>query len=300
MFASSLSMRSVVRGLACFALSLAALGCRPAPADTPIAFLAQGDGVWQAWWLKTPQSEPQRVARLNRDVARLSWFPSGRELLLNLQDGRIVRVDVATGAVADVPFPAEEVLDAAIGPDGRSIAYSIGFAADADRNDIWIYDMTTRQARKLTRMAGLQHDPVWSPDGRSIYFLSGGGPQAHNLWRVEVASGSTEQLTTNGLYHFDPAIRADGAIAYSGNRDGDYDVWLLKPGGEPQPLTRDAALDARPSWSPSGESLVFESARENGVSQLWRYDLATKKTTRLTDLPGGARMPVWAPTGERQ
>jgi TolB protein len=297
---SCFPIRPILRGLACLALGLAMLGCRPAPADTPIAFLAQGDGVWQVWWVKTPQSKPERVTRLNQDVARLSWFPNGRELLLNLQDGSIVTVDVPGGRVVEVPLPAQDVVDAAICPDGRRIAYSVSFAGSSDRNDIWIYDMTTRQSRKLTSMPGLQHDPVWSVDGRTIYFLSGGGPQAHNLWRVDVASGDTEQITVSGLYHLDPTVRADGAIAYSGNRSGDYDVWLLTPGGEPEPLTRDPALDARPSWSPSGEALVYESAREGGISQLWRYDLKAKNATQITDLPGGARMPVWAPAGERR
>lgn len=282
------------------ALSLLLGGCRSEPADAPIAFLAQRDGLWQAWWIERAGAQPKALSKTSEDVIRLSWYPNGRELLLNLQDGSLAKVNVANGLTTKLDFPVAGVADAVISPDGRRIAYSVSMVDSGDRNDLWTYDLATRERRKLTTMPGLQHDPVWSPDGKAIYFLSAGGPQAHDLWRLDLATGSTEQLTVNALYHFDPAVRSDGLIAYSGNEDGDYDLWTLKPGKPPQRLTRDPALDARPSWSPDGRTLVFESTRDGGTHQLWRIDPEGGQATRLTNLPGGARMPVWAPTGMRR
>lgn len=290
-----------LRMLRAAALSLSLLlgGCRSAPADAPIAFLAQRDGLWQAWWIERAGAQPKPLSKASEDVIRLSWYPDGRELLLNLQDGSLVKVNATTGRMTKLDFPVAGVADAVISPDGRRIAYSVSMVDSGDRNDLWTYDLATGERRKLTTMPGLQHDPVWSPDGKTIYFLSAGGPQAHDLWRLDLATGSTEQLTVNALYHFDPAIRPDGLIAYSGNSDGDYDLWTLKPGKIAQRLTEDAALDARPSWSPDGRTLVFESTRDGGTHQLWRIDPDSHQSTRLTNLPGGARMPVWAPAGAR-
>jgi Tol biopolymer transport system component len=140
---------------------------------------------------------------------------------------------------------------------------------------------------------------VWSHDGKWIYYLSASSPQSHDLWRVDATTGSSEQLTVNALYHFDPAVREDALIAYSGNSGGDYDLWTLEAGESPQRLTQDPALDAHPTWSPDGRSLIFESTREGGVSQLWRIDLETRKVSRITRIDGGARMPAWAPVGKR-
>lgn len=278
-----------------FALALA--GCTRAPSNAPIAFLAQGDGRWQVWWMSSPGASPVQVTHLSQDVARLSWFPDGRSVLVNLQDGQLLRVDVRSGNASGLKFPFAGILDAVIGPDGRHIAFSMSLADSNDRNDIWIYDMVSGEQRKLTSMPGLQHEPTWRPDGKAIYFLSGKGGQTHDIWRVDVTSGTTEQLTVNALYHFDLAAREDGTVAYSGNQGGNYDLWLLPSGGKPERLTNDAALDARPTWSPDGRSLVFESMREDAVADLWRIEADGRQPQRLTRMPGGARMPVWAPTG---
>ncbi len=278
-------------------LALALLGCDRTPSNAPIAFLAQGEGRWQVWWMPTPGATPQQVTRLPQDVARLSWYPDGRTVLANLQDGRLLRVDVRSGTTQAIKFPFAGILDAVIAPDGKRVAFSMSLADSNDRNDIWIYDTASGEQRKLTSMPGLQHEPVWSPDGQALYFLSGKGGQTHDIWRADVATGNTEQLTVNALYHFDLAVRDDGHAAYSGNQGGHYDLWLRPTTGTPERLTNDAALDARPSWSPDGRSLVFESMREGGVAQLWRLDMTSKHTQRLTNMPGGARMPVWAPMG---
>jgi TolB protein len=290
-------MDALLTSAAALAIGAALSGCESAPSTTQIAFLAQENDLWQPWLMATSGAPPARITRLAEDVVRLSWFPNGRELLLDMQSGRLLRVDTTTGKTAPIDFPVEGVVDAVIGPDGRRIAYSVSFVDSGDRNDIWTYDMVSREQRKVASMPGLQHDPVWSPDGSAIYFLSSSSPQAHDLWRVDLASGNKEQLTVNDLYHFDPAVRNDGAIAFSGNRAGDYDLWIREQGGQSQQLTHDPALDAQPSWSPDGRALVFESSRDGDISQLWRYTLSTKRVERLTTLPGGARMPEWAPAG---
>jgi TolB protein len=291
-------MARITRIAASAALGIAMLGCQRTPSTAPIAFLAQGEGRWQVWWMKTPGAAPVQVTHLPQDVARLSWFPGGREVLANLQDGRLLRVDVRSGATTPVTFPFAGILDAAISPDGRRVAFSMSLADSNDRNDIWTFDLVSGERRKLTSMPGLQHEPAWRPDGTAIYFLSGKGQQTHDIWRVDVATGATEQLTVNALYHFDLAARDDGTVAYSGNQGGgNYDLWLLEGKAAPERLTHDAALDARPSWSPDGRALVFESMREDGATNLWRLDLDDKRITRLTRMSGGARMPVWAPAG---
>lgn len=280
------------------AMGLLLAGCQRASIDTPIAFLAQADGHWQVWLIERPDAAPKRIGKLPEDVSRLSWYPDGKSLLVNTQDGHWFKLDTASGQTTVIKPPVMSAVDAVISPDGKQIAYSVSMASSADRNDLWMLDIASGATQKITAMPGLQHEPAWSADGKTLYFLSGQGGPTHDIWTVDLASKATTQMTVNDLFHFDLAVRDNGTIAYSSNRGGHYDLWLVRKDGEPERLTDDAALDARPSWSADGNRLVFESTRAGaGASDLWTYDLSTKAFARITQMPGGARMPVWAPAG---
>jgi len=141
-------------------------------------------------------------------------------------------------------------------------------------------------------MQRLQHEPSWSADGKHVYFLSGGGGQSHDIWRVNIASLETGQLTANQLYHFDVAISNLGELAFSSNRSGNYEIWVSGKGKPARRITEHLALDARPSWSPDSNSIVFESTRL-GQQAIWSMDLASKRLAQLTKPGQPARYPVW-------
>lgn len=266
------------------------------PQPQSLAYLAQTNGYWQVWVADHDGSNARQLTKEERDVARISWFPGGRELLVNVQDGRLFRIDGKTGERRPIQAPMPGIQDAVISPDGKRVAFSYGVSESTYDNDVWMFDLVSGEQTKLTSSPGLQHDPAWSPDGTFVYFLSGMGGQFHDIWRLKVADRSTEQVTVNELYHFDLSLREDGTIAYSGNRNGNYDLWLRHPDGKSEALTRDVALDARPTWSADGKSLFFESTRE-GALNLWQFDLDDRQLRRLTNTRDGARMPVVAMGG---
>jgi TolB protein len=141
-------------------------------------------------------------------------------------------------------------------------------------------------------MPGLQHEPTWSDDGAFLYFLSGSGKQTHDIWRLELRSGSREQLTAADLYHFDVAVSARGDLAFSANSLGNYEIFLQPAGRTATPLTQDNAFAAHPSFSPDGGQILFESTRSGSV-QIWKLELDSKHLIQITHDPNGARAPVW-------
>ena len=88
-------------------------------------------------------------------------------------------------------------------------------------------------------------------------------------------------------------------IAFSSNRDGNWDIWTMNPdGSDPVNLTRDAAADFSPVWSPTGEQILFVSFREGGES-LYLMDADGGNIRRVLDNWHSRSDATWSPDGKR-
>jgi hypothetical protein len=52
--------------------------------------------------------------------------------------------------------------------------------------------------------------------------------------------------------------------------------------GAPTNITNRAGYDNQPSFTPDGRAILYTSVREDAQADIYRYDIASKKTTRLT------------------
>lgn len=87
------------------------------------------------------------------------------------------------------------------------------------------------------------------------------------------------------------------AIAFASDRNGDFDLYLARPGGgNIRRITNDRGFDAEPAWAPDGTQLAFVSERSHD-SELYVLDLADLATRRLTKDPGQSAAPSWSPDG---
>ena len=162
---------------------------------------------------------------------------------------------------------------------------------------------------QLTTWPGLEVDPSFSPDGRSLAF-SANPTGSFEIYVKELGPGGRERsVTTGGHQCFQPSWSPDGStLAYfSAARHG---IWLVSSnGGEPRRLTE---FGSHPEWSPDGRRLVFQSdptaelsanaAHALPPSTLWIVGLDGERPTPLTRVgmpPGGHGAPDWSPDGRR-
>jgi Tol biopolymer transport system component len=106
-------------------------------------------------------------------------------------------------------------------PDGRQIAFES--SAAGARSDIWIIPADGGSARRVTTDPGEENAPVWSRDGKRIYFLSvrsGDGIWGgHDTWQVPAEGGTATRVTQGGS---NPVVfeSADGKeLIYQGRID---------------------------------------------------------------------------------
>ena len=182
-------------------------------------------------------------------------------------------------------------------PDGRLIALD---NTGSDGRDVWVFD---REQQQLSRSSFDRdgHDPVWSRDGRTIYYLS----QKHGLlgvYRVRPGGGGKADSIfahrSNG-YTGIPVGEGDTLVTVGTDLNGrsGTDIALIHTG----PPARIEPFFASPfdeGWampSRDGKWLAFTSD-ESGRQEVYIHPMSLEGVKVQVSIDGGSE-PVWAPNG---
>jgi tol-pal system beta propeller repeat protein TolB len=73
-------------------------------------------------------------------------------------------------------------------------------------------------------------------------------------------------------------------VAFVSDRNGNEEIYLMDlKHKDPKNISNSKARDIHPYFSPDGKFILFNSDRDNGSFDIYRYEIATGKTTRLTN-----------------
>ncbi|MGH9902052.1 MAG: hypothetical protein ACRD68_09605, partial [Pyrinomonadaceae bacterium] len=194
-------------------------------------------------------------------------------------------------------------------PRGRRIAYW-GVRAGRQQRDIWSIPAGGGEPVAVTDDEAFDWNPVWSPDGRHLYFVSD-RRGVMSLWRVPVEEetgrvlGPPEAVTGPSAESWNPSFSPDGRrllyvqrILREGVQHVGFDPERGTVVGQPVSITEGMRLAGAPTLSPDGQWLAvhsFGSARED-ISVV-RRDGAESRL--LTNDACRDRFPQWSPDGGR-
>src|SRR5215207_9488816 len=178
---------------------------------------------------------------------------------------------LAALAVAAVAPPAGA---AAPGTNGRLV-----FERPApDGPDLYTVGADGSGLTRLTRLAGVEHDPSWSPDGSKVAFTRAMNPEQgpYEIWTVNADGTGLTRVTAHRGFTFGPAWSPDGSrIVYSKERnDRPPALYVVNVDGSGARRLASSPTHGYtdPSWSPDGATIacavtqVGETPREFDVS----------------------------------
>src|SRR5690606_36131287 len=150
------------------------------------------------------------IAESTQPLMSPAWSPDGRRLAYVSFEGNQSAVYVQTlrtGTRERVSMRAGHNGAPVFSPDGRRLALTLSLAEG--NFDVYTLDLTTQVLRRLTDSPAIDSEPEWSPDGRTIYFMSdrAGAPQ---IYSVSADGGRAQRVTFDGDYNARPRVSPDG------------------------------------------------------------------------------------------
>lgn len=255
----------------------------PAPEPTPfgggskIAFVSNRNTWFQIYVMDTDGSNLTQLTFDESDKSWPMWSPDGTKILY--------------------------VADGGPGPFGTR--YGL---------DIWVMDADGSNQTNLTLERGADTDPVWSPDGSKIVFVSGRFGGTRQLM-VMNADGSDQQRISSELEEYNPTFSPDGnTLLFSSTFFFTLNIRTFDPDDHPEdvddlydfnlvPELYDNRYDEpdrigkgdEPAWSPDGNWIVYIRTSGNN-RRVYLLDANSEgATVRNLDVPGLSYDPAWSP-----
>lgn len=259
--------------------------------------------------------------RIERDETeiRVAWSPDGKWIATSdaetsLSRMRLVLISSTTGRKRRLtyqPPAADADLSPSFSPDGRYLAYARHLSLAIA--DIYAFEIPKEggpaaEARPLTQWNRMNRSPVWSGDGKEVFFVGDEPRIGSRIWRVPAfAPGKTRRINQIGEGSTSIAISPRSKRLVYSKEIEDWNIWRLDlarksaAGSQTHELfSRVIAStyeDGQPQYSPDGKHIAFQSDR-SGDFEIWVANgdgSSPRQLTRLRAKISG--YPRWSPDG---
>ena len=282
------------------------------PDGSRIVFRSERDGGG-LFVMESTGENPRRISRRGYLPA---WAPDGRRVAYSVDNftlpshrgapvSRLFIVDLSDGT--ERRLETGDAVQPSWSPHGDRIAY--WGVPSGGRRDIFTAPASGEGAAvAVTNDDAIDWNPVWSPSGEHLYFISDRGGTM-NVWRVAIDErsgrtlGAPEPVTVPAQYVGGLSLSADGGSFIYSRASQSNSLWSIRfdpvrltASGGPEPAGGGHYV-ANFSFSPDGSKLVADTIGDNS-EDLWVMNLDGSERRRLTSDSYKNRAPEWSPDGQ--
>jgi len=233
------------------------------------------------------------------DYGIVRWSPDGKHIVVSTSDPKnpsglsgLDEVDVATGA--EKPMPGRRwrsIYDAAWLPDGSGLLVTAE-EKTAIPSQIWLLSYPSGSLRRISNDLDWHLSVSTPADGRTIESVQVNLSSA--IWIGPADDpGNIGQVASARLDGYEGvAFTPDRHIVYTGDHSQNWDLFMSDlDGSNSRQLTFDNRYHAFPTICDGGKTVAYETdlGDSEGLSHIWKLDLQSGTTTKLTNSLGEFR-----------
>ena len=240
---------------------------------------------------RSPIGTLQAVVARDGTLAYVQGGPSG-----DLAPRTLVWVD-RQGRETPISAPGRRYVYPRLSPDGSRIAV----VAIDQEIDVWIWNFNQTTLTRATLDSGIDHSPMWTPDGVELIFSSERAG-IRNLYRQRAeSSDAVERLTQSANRQNASDVSADGRrviFTETTLKTGD-DVMQVELGGSHPvtPLIQSVFAERNGIISPDGRWIAYES-NASGQFEVWVRPFPSVTSGQWQVSTAGGTRPHWTRKGQ--
>ncbi len=192
-------------------------------------------------------------------------------------------------------------------PDVDATGHRIVFSSTRHNMNPDIYNKSVDGVAviQLTGDPASDIQPAFSPDGQRVAFASDRGGQ-WDIWIMSVEGGQPIRVTDSAADEIHPSWSPDGeqlAFCSRAAQGGQWELWTIQAQSGASRVFIGYGLF--PEWSPVGERILYQRARERGTRRfsIWTLTLVDGEPRYPTELAASEHhaftLPTWSMDGVR-
>ncbi|MEO8796050.1 MAG: amidohydrolase family protein, partial [Daejeonella sp.] len=212
-----------------------------------------------------------------------AWTPDAKNIIFYAK-GKIRNLDVLTQRTTEIPFEVnskQQITEAlhfeqqvfkdeftvkmirqlSTSPDGKKVAFNAA-------GYIYIKELPNGTPERLTKGTDFEFEPEFSPDGKSVIFVSWNDESKGAICRAELKNGKITKLTSDKGYYYTPKFSNKGdKIVYRKGSGNDVlgfafglktGIYTMSANGGNATLISDSGI--RPSFNADDSRIYFQSS----------------------------------------